>query len=199
MNYLFHLYLCDQKPLLRIGCMVGDFVKGPLDERWPEPLQQGLALHRRLDRFAHDQPAFQRSRNRLAPALRLYRGVIVDLIYDHFLARHWSRFHPLPLRDYAATVYADLRRYAPQLPESFRPLIPRIIAHDWLTSYAEEETFSLVVRRMAGRSPKHARLSLGETALKEHRNELEKDFFAFMRAAQNWLKNEEGMVPPAPS
>ena len=120
MNYLLHLYLSPREPLVRLGSLAGDFVKGRLDDRFHPEVTQGLRLHRQLDVFAHHDPSFTASRHRLDPALGLYRGVLVDIFYDHFLAVCWDDYHPEPLERYARGVYADLRRYDGRLPEGLR-------------------------------------------------------------------------------
>ena len=49
-------------------------------------------LHRRIDSFADTHPAFRRSRGRVSAARRRVAGIMVDMFYDHFLARHWGQF-----------------------------------------------------------------------------------------------------------
>ena len=79
---------------------MGDFVKGRVDDGTPHPLRDGIMLHRRIDSFAEHHPLFLRSRQRLAPRYGLYRGVMVDLFYDHFLAVDWEELSPEPLDDW---------------------------------------------------------------------------------------------------
>ncbi|OGR30381.1 MAG: hypothetical protein A2005_02905 [Desulfuromonadales bacterium GWC2_61_20] len=189
MNYLVHLHLSPQQTLVRLGSLAGDFVKGRIDAHWDAELARGLALHRRLDAFAHDNPAFNRSRQRLNPALGLYRGVLVDIFFDHFLARHWLSFSSLPLESYAAAIYADLRDHAALLPPGLQRVAPRMIEHDWLVSYRDLEVVELVLRRMSGRG-RHGGLAAGAGELGRHYAGVEDDFFAFMAAGEMWLEGE---------
>ena len=103
MNYLAHALLAGDHPADRIGGVIGDFVKGPLDPL-PAGLGPGLAagvmLHRRIDSFADTHPAFLRSRGRVSAARRRVAGVMVDMFYDHFLARHWAHFSDQALGDF---------------------------------------------------------------------------------------------------
>ena len=194
MNYLVHLHLAPPQPLARLGSFAGDFVKGPIREHWPADFARGLLLHRRLDAFAHDNPAFNRSRVRLNPELGLYRGVLVDIYYDHFLARHWGRFSSVSLEDYAAAVYADLERNMSWLPAGLQRVAPRIIEHDWLVSYRDQEVIELVLRRMAHRG-RHTGLMAGAGELARNYAGLEEDFFAFMVAGEQWLAGELHDIP----
>jgi len=189
MNYLVHLHLAPPQPLARLGSFAGDFVKGPLTDVWPADFARGLSLHRRLDAFAHDQPAFNRSRQRLDPDLGLYRGVLVDIYYDHFLACHWGRFSSVSLEDYATAVYADLEQNMHWLPAGLQRVAPRIIEHDWLVSYRDRTTIELVLRRMSHRG-RHSGLAAGLGELRRHYAGLEEDFFGFMAAGEGWLAGE---------
>ena len=49
MNYLAHLYLAEQSREGLLGSLLGDFVKGRLDDRFPETVRRGTALHRTLE------------------------------------------------------------------------------------------------------------------------------------------------------
>lgn len=195
MNYLCHLYLSEDDPLARLGNLAGDFVKGPLTGRYHPALERGLAQHRRLDAFAHSNPAFNRSRARLSEAVGRYRGVLVDIFYDHLLARHWPHFSPHTLEDFAAGIYADLQLYDLLLPAELRRIAPKMIARNWLVSYRDLATVDLVLRRMAGRNPRHTLLAGSAQELQHQSSGLEEDFFLFMAGAQRWLHADEG-VPP---
>lgn len=186
MNYLTHLYLSEPDPLARLGNLAGDFVKGPLTGRYPAAFERGLLLHRRIDLFAHHHLACRRSRARLDPSLRLCRGVLVDIFYDHFLARSWDDYASLPLATFAQSVYADLQRCAPLLPEGLRRIAPRMIADDWLLSYRERATVALVLQRMAQRRPVLAPLARGMAEFETHEAGLLDDFRVFIADLRAW-------------
>ena len=98
MNFLAHLILSGDRPELLVGNLMGDFVKGRLEGRFSPGIRAGLELHRGIDSFAHRNEIFSESKRRIAPSFGLYRGVLVDLFYDHFLAVHWDDYanEPLP-------------------------------------------------------------------------------------------------------
>lgn len=191
MNYLVHLFLAGPDPLERLGQLAGDFVKGPLTGRYPSAFERGLRLHRRLDAFAGEHPACRKSRARLDPALRLWRGVLVDVYYDHFLARDWEKYADLPLSVYSAGVYADLRRYDAILPEGLRRLAPAMTSGDWLTSYADPDVIPLVLSRMAQRRPRFAPLAAGIGEFDRCRDGLAADFGRFIADARLWARQQE--------
>ena len=187
MNYLAHALLAGDHPADRIGGVIGDFVKGPLDPL-PAGLGPGLAagvlLHRRVDSFADRHPAFQRSRGRVSAARRRVGGVMVDMFYDHFLARHWAHFSDQALGDFTADTYRMIAAHPEPLPPSFGPVFERMRADDWLASYREAAVVALALDRMAEfrlRRP-NPLAGAGEELLACYAG-LEADFFEFLRDA----------------
>ena len=64
MNYLAHLYLAEQTSEGLLGSLLGDFVKGRLESRFPEAVRRGIVLHRAIDTFTDAHPLHLESRNR---------------------------------------------------------------------------------------------------------------------------------------
>ena len=187
MNYLAHALLAGDHPADRIGGVIGDFVKGPLDPL-PAGLGPGLAagvmLHRRIDSFADTHPAFLRSRGRVSAARRRVAGVMVDMFYDHFLARYWAQFSEQALGDFTADTYRMIAAHPEPLPPSFGPVFERMRAHDWLASYRDVAVVALALDRMAElrlRRP-NPLAGAGEELLACYAG-LEADFFEFLRDA----------------
>lgn len=136
MNYLAHLHLAPDNPAARVGNLLGDFLKPSHALHLPPALQQGMALHRRIDSHTDRHPLVMQSKSRIAPIRRRYAGILVDIFYDHFLARHWARFCSMPLADFTRRSYAELQAHRQWLPPRLLEILPRMQAEDWLLSYA---------------------------------------------------------------
>lgn len=149
MNFLAHALLAGNAEADRIGGLMGDFVKGRLPGSLPPALAAGVALHRAIDSFAERHEAFQASRARISPARRRVGGILVDLFYDHLLARDWPNHGPGQLEEYAAGLYAALETYAPALPEEARRVGALMHTHDWLCAYREVDAIGRAIDRMA--------------------------------------------------
>ncbi len=152
MNFLAHAWLAGPLAADRVGGMIGDFVKGGLAPPPPgltAELAEGVRLHRLIDSFADRHSAFQRSRARVSSARRRVGGIMVDMFYDHFLARHWDRFSAEPLAGFTAALYRELHAGAQALPPSFLPVFERMAADDWLAGYREAERVADALDRMA--------------------------------------------------
>ncbi len=180
MNWLAHLRLSPPEPLVRLGNLLGDFLHGVDVATLPEAVQRGVRMHRALDAFTDAHPAFRRSRERIRPPFRRFSGVLVDVFYDHFLARGWAGFGDgRPLGAFTAEVYADLQRHAAWLPGRLREVGPRMAAQDWLGGYAEVEHVDTALSRMADRLRRPTVLGEGGRELRAHDADLAADFAAF--------------------
>lgn len=149
MNFLAHALLSGDAEADRIGGLMGDFVKGPLPAGLPPALASGVALHRAIDGFADRHPSFIASRARISPLRRRVSGVLVDLFYDHLLARDWNDYCSEPLDAYTARLYASLEAHSALLPERAREIADLMRANDWLGSYRNIAAVGLAINRMA--------------------------------------------------
>ena len=149
MNFLAHALLAGDAAPDRIGGLLGDFVKGLLPAGLPPDLASGVALHRAIDSFADRHPAFIASCARVSPLRRRVSGVLVDLFYDHLLARDWGEHGSGTLEDYTAQIYAALDDFSAHLPEKANEVAARMREYDWLTSYRRFEAVGEAIDRMA--------------------------------------------------
>lgn len=102
MNLLAHLWLADRTNTSAAGQILGDIVKGRLDRPcFDAATDEGIRLHRRIDSHCDAHGAHTLLRNRFAPPLRRYAGIIVDIGFDHALALRWQDFYDVPLSVFA--------------------------------------------------------------------------------------------------
>lgn len=182
MNFLAHALLAGDHPALVVGGVVGDWIKGPLPGTLPVDLSRGVSLHRAIDSFAETHPAFRASRNRISPARRRYAGILVDVFYDHLLARDWQAHHDQPLADYCHGIYRMIDDRFPHLPEHAHPALRLMAAEDWLSSYAEMDGIADVLARMSRRARQPNPLAGGDL-------ELLADILGFGQDFADWLQD----------
>ena len=149
MNFLAHALLAGPEETDRIGGVFGDFVKGPLPAGLPSDLASGVALHRAIDSFAEGHASFAASRARISASRRRVGGALVDMFYDHLLARSWSEYATIPLKDFTHGLYTSFNRYLPRLPENAHVVAIRMRADDWLGAYCELSVVAKAIDRMA--------------------------------------------------
>jgi acyl carrier protein phosphodiesterase len=188
MNYLAHLFLSDPTPQCLLGNLMGDFVKGHLDNAYSPEIRRGIELHRKVDTFAQTNKEVRRSKSRFDQTYRHHKGILVDVFYDHFLAKNWDRYSAIPLADFARQVYQALEDYYTLLPEELRRIAPRMIAKNWLECYRDVRTIEIVLQRISERLTRPNRLGEGITELKNNYAELEDDFTSFLPAAVAYVQ-----------
>jgi acyl carrier protein phosphodiesterase len=158
---------------------MGDFVKGKLDRRFPPGIERGILLHREIDSFAGQNRHFLRSKRRLDQSFGLYRGVLVDLFYDHFLAVHWEDYANIPLSLFISDAWRVICEYKEFLPDRLQRIMP-IMFKEWLPSYRDLRGIAAILQRISCFRVKRAnRFGEGAEALSRHYGELYGDFRKF--------------------
>src|SRR5436190_22096246 len=105
MNYLAHLYLSGDDPMIMIGNFIADHIKGKQFDLYSKEIQKGILLHRSIDTFTDQHPLVEQSKLLLRPHFHKYAPVIADVFYDHFLAKDWKNYHPQSLENFAQHAY----------------------------------------------------------------------------------------------
>jgi len=188
LNFLAHALLAGDTPALIVGGVVGDWIKGPLPAGLPDDLSRGVALHRAIDHFAESHPAFCRSRSRVSPARRRYAGVLVDVFYDHLLAKNWAAIHQQPLEEYCEAVYGLINQRLNDLPASSHTALKLMAQEDWLTSYAKIEGIADVLARMSRRARQPNPLAQGEQEFLADVDGFTSDFYEWLGDAREFCR-----------
>ena len=185
MNYLAHLHLGGPAPHQLLGSLYGDFVKGPLDGRWPQAIEAGIRLHRRIDLFTDTHPLVRDARALFPAARRRVSGILLDLFFDHCLARDWADYAEVPLPTFTGQVYRVLADQA-ALPGALARIAPRMAEQDWLGSYREFNTLAAVVGGMSRRLSRPELLAGGFDELAERYQPLSDHFRRFYPELQRF-------------
>lgn len=179
MNYLAHLYLAKDSTESMIGGILGDFVKGSRKEQYPEQIQKGIELHRKIDSYTDSHPMTQASRRLYRPPWRRFAGIIVDLSYDHFLYRHWSKYTHTALTPFILNAYEILKTHQAMLPERLQAMIPLMIRDDWIGSYRDLNGVQQALQRLSKRVTNGYHLVGAIAEIKLHYPNLESNFLSF--------------------
>ena len=188
MNYLAHIYLSGSDTLHALGNFIADDIKGLEWEKYPKKMQEGILLHRAIDSYTDSHILFKKHVRLLFPIYRHYSRVIVDMFYDHFLARHWMQFHPLPLDSFAENFYTALENHLHLLPELYEKRLPHIREGNWFLKYASIEGLGLILGQMEQRTRYSSKLSDSVAELKLYYSLLESDFLVFFSLLCSYCK-----------
>lgn len=191
MNYLAHLYLAERSGTSLIGSLMGDFVHGRLPPgRFPLDIERGIRLHRRVDSFTDAHAAVRASRRRLRSPFRRYGGILIDMFYDHFLARDWEMFHDQPLSEFAQRTYALLEARTEVLAEALRRAVPHFRSCDLLVSYRNPSGIERALHGLSRRLSRPNPLPSGISELTRNYHQFERDFHLFMPQVEVFAHHE---------
>jgi acyl carrier protein phosphodiesterase len=179
MNHLAHLFLAREGTESLIGNLAGDFVKGPLGDRFTPGIREGIRQHRSIDAFTDSHPSAGEFRRLLVPTHGHYARVIADMFFDHFLARRFDEYAGEPLESFLARTFATIDPHQDVLPGTLRMIYPRIRDDGWLQSYREIDSIRGALRGIARRFSRQPRLDDAAQHLIDSRAELERHFEDF--------------------
>ena len=179
MNFLAHIYLSFNDEEVSIGNFIADSIRGNKYKHLPNRIQQGILLHRAIDTFTDAHKIPKMSSKRLHKNYSHYSRVIVDIYYDHFLAKNWDMYSDIPLERFVDDFYDSLETYYPLLPDSTKHMMPYMIADNWLLNYSKMEGIAKVLSGMNRRTQNKSKMNFAILDLEEHYGDFEKEFTQF--------------------
>lgn len=179
MNYLAHIYLSGTDEGVIIGNFIADGIKGKRYEKFPPSIQKGILLHRHIDSFTDSHSIVRQSTRRLHKNYSHYSGVIVDILYDHFLAKNWQQYHSQSLEVYIENFYELLRTHYGVLPARIQRMMPYMVSDNWLLSYRTVPGISKILSQMNVRTKGVSKMNFAVLELEQYYTEFEDEFTSF--------------------
>jgi|SRR5690554_4162249 len=184
MNFLAHIYLSGDDDLIKIGNFMADGIRGKDYENFSDGLKTGILLHRFIDSYTDSHTIFRQSTKKLHANYSHYSGVLVDMFYDHFLAKNWANYSDVPLRDYVQDFYSLLQANHNLLTDKVKRLVPYMIEGNWLYNYQFLDEFEVILSQMDYRTKNKSRMRYAIKDLQLHYLEFEKEFTLFFEEIQ---------------
>ena len=190
MNFLAHIYLSGENQQLKIGNFMADSIRGNSYLDYPQDLKNGILLHRYIDTFTDAHPIYRKSKHRLHEKYGHYSGVIMDIVYDHFLAKNWKNYSSVELEDYAADFYTLMEDNFTVLTEKVQKLLPIMKDQNWLVKYASLDGLEMILFQMDYRTKHRVDMQEAIVEVKEFYSEFEKEFTLFFEELENHCKEK---------
>ncbi|WP_026709013.1 acyl carrier protein phosphodiesterase [Flavobacterium frigidarium] len=190
MNFLAHIYLSGDNDYIKIGNFMADGIRGKHFEEFPIDIQKGITLHRAIDTFTDAHPVFRQSTKKLHARYHHYAGVIVDVFYDHFLAKNWSVYSNENLEEFIQNFYESLRQNQAVLTEKTIGFMPYMFKQNWLSSYQTIEGINSILTQMDGRTKNKSKMRFATEELQEFYSDFEEDFTTFFRDLQQHVQQQ---------
>ena len=151
MNFLAHVFLGNAQPSAIVGQLCGDFVRGSALDGFSVPVQAAIRHHRAVDSFTDRHEINLAARELFSSPHRRFAGIIVDVVYDHFLAMDWDRYSDVPLEQYVALVHESLASHQSMLPATLKRFAPILESEEILQNNRHRAHIDLTLRRLSQR------------------------------------------------
>ena len=190
MNFLAHIYLSFGDDEITIGNFIADSIRGNKYKHLPDRIQKGILLHREIDTFTDSHPIAKISSKRLHNNYSHYSRVIVDIFYDHFLAKNWKQYSDTPLELFVANFYDLLQDNITILPDNTKRMIPYMISDNWLLNYAKMDGISRVLSGMNRRTNNKSKMNYAILDLEKGYDAFEHEFTTFFKELEAFSKQK---------
>lgn len=191
MNFLAHSLFGFNNSELIAGQFCGDFVRGSDLSRFPQGMEQGIRLHRYLDRYTDTHPVLNAVRQDMPDVPRRLSGIVMDVMFDHHLARQWTQVSELSLQSHEQHVLVALNQHEAHFPMSLKRFMQVLERENILQNNVHLASIELTLARIARRSTKFAALALSVEQLAPLRDTLVNPFNTFypdlLEAASEYL------------
>jgi len=179
MNHLAHFMLARNSNELMLGGFIADAVKGKKYLNYEKEISKGILLHRFIDNFTDTHKEVSELKKLLRPQFGLLSGVVIDMIYDHILAKHWSEFNSDLLEAFSNQAYLVFEKYVSIMPERNQQLLPYMRKENWLLNYATIEGITKSFNGMSRRIRKGEMLMQAPQFILDNEIILKESFFRF--------------------
>ena len=160
MNFLAHSLFGYSDDALITGQFCGDFVRGSDLSHLPRGIEVGIRLHRRMDAFTDAHEALKPAKVSLGAGRRRVSGIIVDVMFDHWLAVNWSDFSDLGIDQHVEAVHQAVRKHDEYIPAELARFMRFLHNEKVLESNGELAAIALTLGRLSSRSPRFADLAM---------------------------------------
>jgi len=151
MNWLAHLYLSEPTVESRIGNLLPDFVPVHQWAQFPPPFQEGIQRHRQIDAFTDAHPLVKHHIQHMPSDYKRFGGVLLDMFFDHFLAKDWHRYADVSLWAFADEFHRSVASIESSLPVELQAKLKKLEQHQVLCSYATVDGIETALERMGAR------------------------------------------------
>jgi hypothetical protein len=154
MNHLAHLYLSSDKEEEMVGQFIADAVKGNDFNLYRPDIRQGILLHRWVDSFTDTHDLVKELRAEYRPNLGLYSGVLIDLVFDYFLAKDFQIHSGIELEEFQQFTFSVLNKHEDHFPEKMKKYFFHMKDKEFMMKYAHTVEMANIVRQMGNRIPR---------------------------------------------
>jgi acyl carrier protein phosphodiesterase len=182
-NYLAHAFFSRNDPGLLVGNFIADHVRGNKLSQFEPRIIEGIKLHRKIDTFTDQHPEFRFSKRLFYDGFEKYSGILVDIFFDHLLAKKFGEFSTSSLTEFSEETYEVYSKNAHVFPPSSNRFLEYVLKNNIYSSYATEEGIEKVLYHLSHRMRHQVRLDHSMKLFMDHEQTIERAFESFMKDA----------------
>jgi len=197
MNYLAHIFLAQHSDKAMIGALLGDFVKANMVGHYPPEVEAEILMHRQVDLYTDSHRIVKDAVLQFDDSRRRYAGIVLDVFYDHLLAKNWATYSTIPITVFVQRFYDALTQHQSMLPEKLAEALPRMIEQDWLGSYRDFSGVEVAIQRISTRLSRNGHLLCdGLLDVQSHYSALSDGFDAFFPELMQFVAQSRAANSP---
>jgi acyl carrier protein phosphodiesterase len=191
MNWLAHVLLCENHIENQLGNLLTDPLKAKAWNGASERIYRGIETHITIDTFTDSHDIVKKSKALITPRGHL-KGVVLDILYDHFLSLHWNTFCSIPkekfLEDFRSHALISIGDY----PDKAQEIISKVVSNRQLSSYEHMDgviaAFGRIDNRLSTRAKRKDTCMRYIPLIDKVKDELEENFLQFFPELMDAVK-----------
>ncbi len=188
MNFLAHIYLSGSNDEIRLGNFIGDYVKGSDYNKYSPLVKAGIILHRKIDYYTDTHEIVRYHKSLFYGKYHKYSGIVIDILYDHFLSTQWNKFSNQNFDEYIANIYQWIEESTHLLPDEMQKIIPSLVKHQWLKAYTTLEGLESVLIGMSKGTSLPAEHHYALFIIRKHYHEFKNDFLNYFTDLETYVQ-----------
>lgn len=179
MNLVAHQFLSFNNPPIQLGNLLGEVVKGNKFNDYPTLIKEGILLHREIDHFTDQHEIVKHSTSYFHSTQHKYAPILIDLMFDYFLIKHWHTFHPTSFHLFKENCYELFNFNYKNFPPKLQYMLDHLLKHDWFENYTTMIGIQQTLNGISKRANFKNNLSCALSDMLIYETEIEKDFLIF--------------------
>ncbi|MEA1879958.1 MAG: ACP phosphodiesterase [Campylobacterota bacterium] len=193
MNWLAHVFLSQKNIEHQLGNLLTDPLKAKAWDGASDAFLRGIENHLRIDSFTDAHSIVSSSKKILTHRGHL-KGVVLDVLYDHFLSLHWDKYCTVKREKFLEDFRMHALATIPTYPNKAQNVIQKVVHHKQLTSYEHMDgvvaAFGRIDNRLSDRARSKDTCTRYIPLIAESKEELEEAFLAFFPELMAMVKKE---------
>ena len=130
---------------------MADFLKHADLSIQPTAVLAGIENHKATDRFTDAHSVVRGLITDFDPRFRRFVPIMLDVSFDHMLAKSWGEYHELELPEFTKRAHQQLVQAEQYMPAIMKNRLIGMAQHGWLESYVSVKTIDKTLISISNR------------------------------------------------